>query len=101
MEPNKARLKSAKQFKKSGFDIQDFGPSATRAALYAIFELENEVEGDEVLSHLRDLLPNYHSKRDELVAIADYIARKRASVDETESRAARILYGLIRNERLG
>jgi putative DNA methylase len=101
MEPNKARLKSAKQFKKSGFDIHEFGPSATRAALYAIFELEDEVEGDDVLSHLKDLLPNYHSKRDDLVAIADYIARKRASVDEAESRAARILYGLIRNERLG
>lgn len=101
MEPNKARLKSAKQFKKSGFEIPEFGPSATRAALYAIFELENEVEGDDVLSHLKDLLPNYHSRRDELVAIADYIARKRTSVDEAESRAARILYGLIRNERLG
>jgi putative DNA methylase len=101
VEPNKARLKSAKQFKKAGFDIAEFGPSATRAALYAIFELENEVEGDDVLSHLKDLLPNYHSGRDDLVAIADYIARKRTSVDETESRAARILYGLIRNERLG
>ena len=101
MEPNKARLKSAKQFKKSAFDIEEFGPSATRAALYAIFELENDIEGDDVLSHLKDLLPNYHFKRDDLIAIADYIARKRASVDETESRAARILYGLIRNERLG
>ena len=101
VEPNKARLKSAKQFKKSGFETPEFGPSATRAVLYAIFELESEVEGDDVLSHLKDLLPNYHSKRDDLVAIADYIARKRTSVDETESRAARILYGLIRNERLG
>lgn len=102
VEPNKARLKSAKQFKKSGFEsIPEFGASATRAALYAIFELENEVEGDDVLTHLKDLVPNYHSRRDDLVAIADYVARKRISVDEAESRAARILYGLIRNERLG
>jgi putative DNA methylase len=101
MEPNKARLKTAKEFKKVGFEIPEFGPSLTRAALYAIFELEDDVEGDDVLSHLKDLLPNYHNKRDDLAAIADYIARKRERVDETESRAARILHGLIRNERLG
>lgn len=101
MEPNKARLKTAAEFKKSGFEIPEFGPSATRAVLYAIYELGNEVEGDEVLSHLRDMLTSYHSKRDDLAAIAEYIARKRETVDETESRAARILHGLIRNERLG
>ena len=101
MEPNKARLKTAKEFKKSGFEIPEFGPSATRAALFAILELENDVEGDDVLSHLKDMLPNYHNKRDDLAAIADYIAQKRETVDETESRAARILHGLIRNERLG
>lgn len=102
MAPNKAQLRTAKDFKKSGFEIPEFGPSATRAALYAIFELENDVEGDEVLSHLKDnMQPKYHSKRDDLAAIADFIARKRETVDETESRAARILHGLIRNERLG
>jgi putative DNA methylase len=101
MAPNNAHLKSAKQFKKSGFEIPEFGPSVTRAALYAIFELGNEVDGDDVLSHLKDIVTNYHSRRDDLVAIADYVARKRISVDEAESRAARILYGLIRNERLG
>ena len=101
LEPNKARLKAAREFKKSGFETPEFGPSMTRAALYAVYELENDVEGDEVLSHLRDMLPSYHSKRDDLAAIAEYIARKREAVDETESRAARILHGLIRNERLG
>jgi putative DNA methylase len=99
--PNKARLRTAKEFKKTGFEAPEFGPSLTRAALYAVLELENDVEGDDVLSHLKDMLPNYHNKRDDLAAIADYIARKREGVDETESRAARILHGLIRNERLG
>ena len=101
LQPNKARLKSARQFKKAGFETPEFGPSSTRAVLFAIYELENEAEGDDALSHLKDLLPSYHSKREELIAIADYIARKRADVDQDESRAARILYGLIRNERLG
>ena len=101
LEPNKASLKTAKQFRKAGFEIPDFGPSATRALLYAIFELENDVEGDEVLAHLRDQVASYHSKRDELVSLADYVARKRAGVDDAESRAARILFDLIRNERFG
>jgi putative DNA methylase len=101
LQPNKARLKSAKDFKKAGFETPEFGASATRAVLYAIYELEDEVEGDEVLAHLRDMLPSYHARRDDLAAIAEYIARKREKVDETESRAARILHGLIRNERLG
>lgn len=101
VEPNKARLKLAREFKKNGFEVPDFGPSATRAVLYALFEIGNDVESDEVLAHLQDMVPNYMSKRDDLAAIAEYIARKREKVDETESRAARILHGLIRNERLG
>ncbi|UPJ73542.1 anti-phage-associated DUF1156 domain-containing protein [Bradyrhizobium sp. 187] len=101
VEPNKARLKLAREFKKNSFEIPDFGPSATRAVLYALFEIGNDVEGDEVLAHLRDMVPGYMSKRDDLAAMAEYIVKKREKVDETESRAARILHGLIRNERLG
>jgi hypothetical protein len=59
------------------------------------------VDGEDVLTHLRDLVPRYMSVRDDLMAIANYIAKKRAGVDEAEARAANILYGLIRNERLG
>jgi hypothetical protein len=54
-----------------------------------------------VIAHLRDLVPDYGSAREDLMALADYIAKKRAGVDDEESRAARIVHGLIRNERLG
>ncbi len=101
MEPNKAALKTAKQFKKSGFEIKEFGASKTRALLYAIYEVEKELDGDDVLSHLRDLVPDYFNTRDDLMALADYVATKRETIDEEESRAARILHGLIRNERFG
>jgi len=101
MEPNKARLKSAADFKKSGFEIKEFGPSKTRALLYALWEMEREVDGDEVLSHLRDQVGSYYNAREDLLALAEYIAIKREHVDEKEARAARIVHGLIRNERLG
>ena len=101
MEPNKAALKTAEDFKKSGFEVKEFGPSKTRALLYAVYEVEKEVDGNDVLSHLRDLVPDYFNARDDLMALAEYVATKRETIDEEESRAARILNGLIRNERFG
>jgi hypothetical protein len=101
MEPNKARLKSAKEFKKAGFGGSEFGSSKSRALLYAIYEIQRDVEGDEVLSHLHDQTPEYFNVRDDLALLADYIAKKRAKFDEPESRAAAIVHGLIRNERFG
>jgi adenine-specific DNA methylase len=101
MEPNKGRLKSAKEFKKAGFEGSEFGSSKTRALLFAIYEVQNEIDGDDVLSHFRDLVPDYFNVRDDLAALADYVAKKRANTDEQEARAANILHGLIRNERFG
>ncbi|WP_244032343.1 anti-phage-associated DUF1156 domain-containing protein [Methylobacterium sp. E-016] len=101
MIPNEARLRRAKDFKKGGFEIREFGPSSTRAVLFALYELQAEIEGDIVLSHLKDLVPGYLAAREDIIAITTYIGRKREGVDEGEHRAAGILYGLIRNERLG
>jgi putative DNA methylase len=101
MAPNDARLKSAKEFKKAGFEGSEFGASKSRALLYAIYELQNDVEGDDVLAHLRDLVPDYFNSREELMALAQYVATKRVGKDDAESRAAGILHGLIRNERFG
>jgi len=101
MEPNKAKLKTAEQFKKAGFEIKEFGPSKSRALLYAIYEVERDVDGDEALSHLRDQVDGYFNAREDLMALAEYIAVKREKVDDEEARAARIVHGLIRNERFG
>ena len=54
-----------------------------------------------MLSHLRDMVPDYFNVRDDLMSLADYVAKKRANIDEAEARAAAILHGLIRNERFG
>eukprot|EP01037_Dinobryon_pediforme_P017817 gene17817-18044_t len=85
MEPNKARLKTAKEFKKSGFE-GEFGGSKSRALLFAINELQNDIEGYDVLSHLHDLIPDYFNVRDDLVLLAEYISKKRAKIDDAESR---------------
>jgi putative DNA methylase len=101
MEPNKARLKLAKEFKKSGFEGSEFGGSKSRALLFAIYEIESDVDGDDVLSHLREMVPDYFNVREDLMALADYVAKKRANITKQEARAAGILHGLIRNERFG
>jgi hypothetical protein len=101
MSPNRARLKNALEFKKAGFGDNEFGRSALRALLFAIYELHQEVDGDEVLAHLRDLVEGYHNRRDDLVALAAYVAIKRQSTNDGEASAARVLRDLIRGERLG
>lgn len=99
-QPNNARLKNALDFKKSSFE-GEFGRSALRAVLFALYELQKEADSDEVMEHLRSLVPNYHMRRDNLVAFCQYIARKREHRYPEESSAAGILLALIRNERLG
>lgn len=99
-QPNNARLKNALDFKKSSFE-GEFGRSALRAVLFALYELQKEADSDEVMEHLRSLVPNYHMRRDDLVAFCQYIARKREHRYPEESSAAGILLALIRNERLG
>jgi putative DNA methylase len=99
LKANDARLRTAAEFKKSVFD-GDFGSSRTRAVLFALHEIQSEIEGDLVLSHLRDLVPGYLVEREDLISIAAYIARKRVGVVDTDAAAARILQGLMRNERL-
>lgn len=101
MTPNAARLKAASELKKSEFSGSEFGTSSLRAVIYAIYEITKDVEGDEVMAHLRDLVPAYHQRREELAIMAAYIARKRNKNNPSEAAAARVLNGLIRNERLG
>ncbi|MGY3532261.1 hypothetical protein [Bradyrhizobium sp. USDA 4452] len=42
-----------------------------------------------ILAHLQDMVPAYMSGREDLAEIAEYIAKKREKVNETESCAAR------------
>jgi putative DNA methylase len=101
-QPNAARLKTANDFKRSEFGGSEFGRSPLRALLYALYEVEREVDVDEARAHLRDLISDkYYRRRDDLVEMASYIARKRGSLVPQEAEAARVLAARIRSERLG
>ena len=100
VKPNSSRLKRAGEFKKVGFD-GEFGCSPLRAVLFALWELQKDIDCDEVMQHLRDMIPSYHSRREDLMAFCQYIAQRRESMVPDEAQAARILMARIKNERLG
>ena len=102
---NEARLKSAVEFSKSemseGAELHD---TVLRAVLYAIMELANETDGNEVLAHLTLNVPDYYgdmTRRDRVVEIADYLARHLEAIRPEEASAAPVLRDLVKNQRLG
>lgn len=100
VRPNAARLRGAEDFgSRTGFDIPDFGSGIIRATLFGIDGLIREVDPDVVLQQIRDLLPDYFKRRNDLVEVADYLARRRGP-NTVEGRHASILVNLMRNERL-
>jgi hypothetical protein len=101
MKPNDAKLKSAREFKRAEFGETEFGSSLLRAVLYALYELEAELETDEVMSHLRDNVAGYYSRRADIVAVASYLAGKLERLRDDEAGAARVLRDLVKGERLG
>ncbi len=101
VKANNARLKSAREFKRSEFGDNEFGSSLLRAVLFALYELEAELETDEVMSHLRDNVQGYYNRRSDIVAVASYLASKLERIRDEEAGAARILRDLVKGERLG
>ena len=99
-KPNDARLKTALELKRAEFE-SEFGKGPLRAVLFALYELQREIDIDEVISHLRDLVPGYLTRREDLMALASAIATKRELKAPAEAQAARILFSRIKNERLG
>jgi putative DNA methylase len=77
--------------------------SALRATLYALMELEKDVDGGDVLTHLTLNVPNYYSdqnQRDLVVEFAGFLAKKLETMRPEEASSARVLRDLVRNQRL-
>jgi putative DNA methylase len=78
--------------------------STLRAALYAVMELQGNVDGAEVLAHLTLNVPNYYSdmtQRELVAELAEYLAKRLDGLRPDEASAARVLCELVKNQRLG
>lgn len=111
-KPNDARLKSAAEFRRAEFSGSEFGQSLLRAILYALYELQaenqDERDAEDVLSHLRDNASgnvhepqNYYRRRQDILAITKYLSQRLTTLRSDEASAARVLNGLVSNEKLG
>lgn len=102
---NDARLKSAVEFGRAEMgEGSELHQSTLRAALYAVMELQKEVDGAEVLAHLTLNVPNYYAdmtQRELVGELAEYLAKHLAALRSDEASAARVLRELLKNQRLG
>lgn len=102
---NNARLNSAVEFGRAEMgESAELYDSVLRAVLYALMELVNEMDSNDVLAHLTHNIPNYYgdmTQRELAVELADYLAKRLNELRPEEASAARILRELIKNQRLG
>jgi putative DNA methylase len=102
---NHARLKSAAEFGRAemGEGSELYG-SVLRAVLYALMELEADLETGEVLAHLIHNVPDYYgdlTQRERVIALADYLAGHLETLRPEEASAARVLAEAVRHQRVG
>lgn len=102
---NDARLLSATEFGKSEMsEGSEFHQSTLRAVLFALWELQKNLDGTEVLAHLALNISDYYanqSRRERVIELAGYLANKLETLRPEEASAARVLRDLVRNQRLG
>jgi putative DNA methylase len=98
---NAARLKSAQDFGRTEISGDaELANTPLRSVLYALMELQKDLDGDDVLTHLSLNVPDYYPRRPLLVALADYLARTLKPLRDDEARQAAILRELVRNQPL-
>ncbi|MEJ5366079.1 MAG: anti-phage-associated DUF1156 domain-containing protein [Desulfosoma sp.] len=102
---NHARLKSAVEFGRAEMsEGSELYQSVLRAVLYALMELQKDVDTAEVLTHLTHNVPDYYAdltQRDRVIAIADYLAGRLEHLRPAEATSARVLAEAVRNQRIG
>jgi putative DNA methylase len=102
---NEARLKSAVEFGKAELgEGSELHFSTIRAIYFAMMEIINEVDSNEVLQHLSFNVKDYYSsgqQRELALALSQYLGSRLESLRPEEASAARVLSELIRNQRLG
>ena len=102
---NDARLKSAMEFGRAEIgEGSELHQSVLRAVIYALMELDKNVDSGEVLAHLTLNIPNYYAdmtQRELAMALTEYLAKQLEVLRPKEASAARVLSELIKNQKLG
>ena len=100
---NQARLKSAVELGKTEMgDGSELADTSLRAVLYALWELQKDVDGDEVLTHLSHNLSDFYQqeKRAMVSALSEFLANTLIELRPEEASAARVLAELVRNQQM-
>ena len=83
---NAARLKGATEFGRSEMgETSELYDTSLRGVLYALMELEKNVDGEDVLNHLMLNYSGYHGQRERVVEIAGYLAGKLEAMRPAEA----------------
>ena len=102
---NDARLKNALEFGRAEMgEGAELHGTVIRAVLYAVLELSHGVDGVEVLKHLRLNITNYDSDqtlRDYALEVIVYLEKQLGQLRPEEASNVRVLYELLKNQRLG
>ena len=102
---NDARVRSSVEFGRSEMsEASELYQSVLRAVLYALMELQKNVDGGDVLAHITLNVPNYYgdmTQRELVIELADYVAKRLDQIRAEEASAARVLCELVKNQRLG
>lgn len=105
LRANHARLQGASELGRSEMsEGSELHQSVLRAVLYALMELQKDVDGDEVLAHLMLNVPNYYrdlTQRERVIELAGYLAKRLETIRPEEASAARVLAERVKNQRLG
>lgn len=105
---NAARLKLSTEFKTTLMSGEaEIAGTPLRALLYALYEINKEVDTEDALLHLMQNCANFLQIKPLLINMADYLADKRGSLKpsktfhpQREASAARVLAEALRNQRV-
>lgn len=102
---NHARLKSAVEFGRSQTDASaELGGTVLRAVLYALMEIQQEVDVELAVQRLTHNIADYYAnrtRREQVIALARFLAERLERLRPAEASAARVLAEAIRNQRIG
>ena len=102
---NRARFKTPTEFKRMGLTGAGFAGSLLRHILFAVHEAARTESPREGLSWLKAERADYWARRDDIIALLDYLAAARTlgalAHWAKDAEAALVLAGAVRNDHVG